>query len=125
MTTPIQYYLINKTNTTLVLKGGALDILPGRFAHIDAETAFGVSVTNLVAIGMAVLNEGLPEPDLTIEKEITIDTHVPYQGMTAEELKADNASKATDTSNGFTTEAIGRKEPEAAVDSKAKKVTKA
>jgi hypothetical protein len=121
--TTTKKYLINKLDQSLILKAGYLEIKAKGFTPISVSDETESSIIWALDRDLAEITDVLPtQPE--DKKEVDVTIAQTYQGMTSEELKADNeleaAAPKVEAARGV---ALGA-EPEP-VTTKAKKSTKA
>lgn len=92
MSTP--KYLINKTATTLVLKNDMINVAPFKFALLTADDLNSASVLSLLSSNLVEISDTAPEGVVEAPAEPEIDVHVPFKGMSLEELKASEAEES-------------------------------
>ncbi len=114
------YYLVNKLQTNLTVKGGEIDIAVGGYATISENDLKDPTIEWVInpSRGWADVSDTIPKAAKKAGG-IEIDVTKPYEGMTADELKADKATKVEVPAASGT--ALGRGEEETKEEVKPKK----
>lgn len=92
MTTKL--FLINKLNTKLTVKSGYIEIPAGGFAPIHESDKEDPSVIWALTRDWAEVSETEPKGKAQAVNPVEIEVTKPYEGLTAEELKAEQEKEA-------------------------------
>lgn len=87
-------FLVNKLDSKLTVKGGYIEIPIGGYAPIHPSDAEDPSIIWALTRDWASITDKEPEGKVQAAVEVEVEVTKPYEGMTAEELKADNDAQA-------------------------------
>lgn len=91
-----KYFLKNKLPSILSTRDGGLDIPPYGYAQIREVDCENLTVLYALDRGWAEIVNEEPKDETPVSKEVEIEVVKPYEGLTFEELQAEQAAKAAE-----------------------------
>lgn len=95
MTTPTQYFIVNKLNSILSTRDGTLDIPAFGYAKIREQDLENLTILYATERDWAEITNTEPKgKKQAVVEEIKIEITEPFKGLTLEELQEEQAAKA-------------------------------